>query len=544
MVTLSSILLRRASPKAIVRLFVCANVFLAQLLFISPTHADSWSYTLRPGDDLWSIAQRFCGSGKLAEKIAQHNGLQRAAAVTAGHRIDIPVAWLTFAPSSAQIRTTRGEVYVYRANETSDTKLAAKQEMQLYMGDRLTTDEGAATVEFADSSTIRIEPDSDVLFNKLTAFGPAGMVDTHLRFTYGRAEARVKPRNQGARFRIQMPEGVAAVRGTVFRVGHNHQQPNAATRVETTEGEVAFAQPETANATTDVPAGYGVAASATGVVKESLLPAPVWVASAQTLTTEDTISWQPLQGATSYVVGWFDANRPDLIISQDFVGNATRDFAVPATKGNYVVQVRGVSGSGIEGFNATRTLAVVEPAPQLDDVAQSNAGPWDQNLMREVVLDWSYAADSTFDVTLTGPQGNRTFTTSDEHLYANLEPGKYSWQVQPRGGVASAPSTFELNPPQPQITTQRKLGRSIEVSWPAVSNANTHYSISVSQQGTEVYTQPTTKQTSHTVTLPEFGNYTVRVVQHTNNLESTAATADGIVQRRPWWLLLLLVPLL
>ena len=55
------------------------------------------------------------------------------------------------------------------------------------MGDSLIVRAGSVLVEFADGSDLAIEPDSRVLFNKLTVFGPAGMVDTHLRFAYGRA---------------------------------------------------------------------------------------------------------------------------------------------------------------------------------------------------------------------------------------------------------------------------------------------------------------------------------------------------------------------
>ena len=48
--------------------------------------ADDWQYTLRPGDDLWTIARDYCGSGNLAQAIADHNGLANVAAIRAGQR--------------------------------------------------------------------------------------------------------------------------------------------------------------------------------------------------------------------------------------------------------------------------------------------------------------------------------------------------------------------------------------------------------------------------------------------------------------------------
>ena len=60
---------------------------------------EDWFYTLRPGDDLWQIALRYCGSGNQATAIAAHNGLQNPTQLRAGQRIAIPVAWLAFAPT-------------------------------------------------------------------------------------------------------------------------------------------------------------------------------------------------------------------------------------------------------------------------------------------------------------------------------------------------------------------------------------------------------------------------------------------------------------
>ena len=52
-----------------------------------PVHADDWLYTIRPGDELWSIAQTYCGSARAAEEIARHNGIADATRIRAGERI-------------------------------------------------------------------------------------------------------------------------------------------------------------------------------------------------------------------------------------------------------------------------------------------------------------------------------------------------------------------------------------------------------------------------------------------------------------------------
>ncbi len=261
----------------------------------------------------WRHCQDYCGSGTLAQAIAQHNGFSDSTKLRAGQRLKIPVNWLVFAPAHAEFIEVSGDIVIIRDVSRNQAGTEARSGVRLYMGDSVVTREGAALVKFADNSTLAIQPHSQILFNKLTAFGPAGMVDTHLRFSYGRGNAKVAPQNQGDRFRIQTPEGIAAVRGTIFRVNHRQEGDQSVSNSETLEGEVVFMQ---ATRDTELPAGFGVAVSVAGVTKEQLLPAPELQDQNANVSTATNIQWQPVTGAAHYLVSWADVKTPEIVITQ------------------------------------------------------------------------------------------------------------------------------------------------------------------------------------------------------------------------------------
>ena len=169
--------------------FLVTLFALSLALETGVARADDWTYTIRPGDDLWTIARDYCGSAKVAPRIAQHNNVADVYALRVGSRINIPTDWLVFAPTTARITQLQGDV----THLSSHGRQPAQANAELGMGDVIVTRSGSAQVTFADQSTITIQPDSRVLFNKLTAFGPAGMVDTHLRFAYGQGTSNVQP---------------------------------------------------------------------------------------------------------------------------------------------------------------------------------------------------------------------------------------------------------------------------------------------------------------------------------------------------------------
>ncbi|XOV84378.1 MAG: FecR domain-containing protein [bacterium] len=499
------------------------------LLLVPASWGDDWQYTVRPGERLWDIALNYCGSGRFAQTIADHNGITNSAQLMAGQRISIPTSLLVFSPSHASVSQVAGNVILQRRDGSQSSVEAGTA---VHMGDHIISTEGAALVVFADGSQISIAPHSKVLFNKLTAFGPAGMVDTHLRFTFGQGEATVKPQNRGDRFRIQTPEGIAAVRGTQFRVGRSRQDtPGTVSTTETLEGLVTYTGQ---GQSTDVPAGFGVAASLQGVVRETLLPAPVFNPLPAQISTQTPLSWQPLPGAQGYIVEWARQAQADIVFAS--TASDTTQTLPPAQSGAYLLRVRGVSGNRIQGKNATVVLTVLEPAPTdlTESIRQDGT----------VAMQWQPVPGA----------GHYTITASADHwaetqnwqststAYSiNLSAGVYRWQVAPSQGATSQIRTFTVLPPPPDIlkVKQDKLSVFMDIA-PAAQGVR--YRVSLLDRSGAVLQQEYS-QGAVKMALPGFGRYQLQVASEQNSLHSEPVTTPIEARQKPWWMAIF-IPLL
>ncbi len=517
------------------RLTACRRALLCVLFLFGGlnAYADDWEYTIRPGDDLWTLTKEFCGSARHADAIASYNNLPNPAAVRAGRRIKFPTNMLVFAPAKATIIQVRGDVNLLLGAGRSATTQPARLNTELDMGVSLITNDGAALVSFADGSTLSIEPNSRVLFNKLTAFGPAGMVDTHLRFAYGRGTSQVQPQSRGDLFRIETPEGIAAVRGTIFRVGYAATLGLANT--ETLEGEVAFVQSQN---TTPVPEGYGVAATATGVTKEELLPPPQLIQATDSIGQQGRITWQPVPGAARYVTSFYLSDQPNVVVQSKRASETST--LVDLSPGTYLFTVRGVSAAGIEGQDRQHTLRVLgAPPTPLDSTLVTTEGGSG--------VAWNYAGTGPYQLTVTNlaTQVRSSFTATDAQLNLDLPPGEYEWIVSTSSSAPSQPATLTVLPPAPANLTVEKIDRStltVQLSWDQVASADA-YTLELRLPGVTPKTV-TTNETRVSVPLEDFGKYTVSLASQSNSLQSASTEKEVLVQRRPWWLLLLAIPAL
>ncbi|NOX51803.1 MAG: LysM peptidoglycan-binding domain-containing protein [Gammaproteobacteria bacterium] len=516
---------------------ICLTGLLCLLAL--PAFADDWVYTLRPGDDLWSIAEKFCGSGNHAQELAAHNNLTSPNNIRAGQRINIPTQLLIFQPSSATIEDISGEVALQRDPSNAAQLVPARKGDIVEMGASLVTKEGAVLVRFADGSSLSIQPRSKVLFNKLTSFGPAGMVDTHLRFSYGRGNAKIKPQNTGARFRIQTPEGIAAVRGTEFRVGHQIANNSSISNTETLSGQVSFIR---SGQSTNLPAGFGVVASPAGVIKEALLPAPSWAGkwagNYASVVMQQSISWLSVVDANHYVVSWANSTAPDIVFAQSSTQNT--HTLVEQVPGNYLLSVRAVSNNSIEGLDALVQLDVKAVAPELTSVTNLTAGA--------TTFNWHYPqATREFELTVDAEhwQHSKSILVTAQSHALPLTAGVYSWQVAAAESAVSTRSTFTLLPNVPTGLTVDRQAMALAISWVGVDQAES-YRLSISNSNTPEKAPITieTDATDATVMLTDYGKYTVQLASMQNSLHSGNTQTNISVARTPWWLLLFAIPLL
>lgn len=510
-------------------LLILATCLCAQLSF-----AADWQYTIRPGDDLWSIVKRYCGDMEFLPAIAQHNNLMDANGIKpirAGQRIAIPTQYLAFAPSQAKVRAVTGLVRIHQCINCASPQIRARGNESLFMNYVLiTSDTGAALIEFADGSLLAVQPNSRVIFDKLTAFGPAGMVDTHLRFVHGRGRAFVQKQNQSGGFRISTPEGIAAVRGTEFRVGYQATQSKATT--ETLEGAVSFHRNRQS---TDLPAGYGVSVSPAGLVKETLLTPPTGLANYAMVSQQQTLSWSAIQGAAGYVSEWSHQSEPDVVIAR--AEHSRSELTVDREPGDYVLRVRGLSATGIEGFDASQAVQILALAPVLEPALPGQNGL--------VAFGWDYPeTDTAFEVTITPTHDAPPISINVDAPNAStlLEAGHYEWQVAADGSAKSAPGQFTVVPEAPTNVQVKRHGKRAQIVWNG--DENTRYKLTLRHISKDLLiVDKLVTGSMHDVDLPHLGRYQIELATVTNDVHSPT-TSTTVTRAWPAWWLLLALPIL
>jgi ferric-dicitrate binding protein FerR (iron transport regulator) len=494
------------------RLLAC----LALLLAAAQAPAADWTYTVRPNDSLWTLAERYCGSTAFAPRIAAANGLSDASQLRAGTRLRIPVAWLVRQPVSASITAVRGDVMLLQPAPRQ-----AQVGDEVEMGQILRTGAGTAAVTFGDGSSLELAAESEVLFNILTAYGDTGMVDTNLRFYRGRATSRIIRRNDGSSFRISTPTGTAAVRGTNFRVGVSPGQ----TLTETLTGEVGFEQDQV----TVLPAGFGAVAGTGGVQREALLPAPEWVPPAGNLSSSSRVAWLPLAEARGYRVEVFAAADPQTPLRSVTLGEPPFELA-GLTPGDYRLTVRGRSASGLEGFERDLPVRLQHPAPSLLPTGQVASGTAPE-------LAWQAgAASAPYEVEIATAadfaDASRSTAQDTRFTAPPLPPGRYVWRVRGADGVFSEAAALVVVPADVTGLSLDATPQTLTATWQPGA-AVTSYRVSVAANTgawatTEITTEPRLE-----LPVPMRGNYTVTVVALTGDLASNPAQAVAKVPSPP-----------
>ncbi|MEM1229173.1 MAG: FecR domain-containing protein [Pseudomonadota bacterium] len=508
-----------------------------------------WRYTVRPGDDLWRLALRYCGSTAYAERLARHNGLRSPNALRAGAALRIPVPWLVRQPAEVEVVSVTGSVAdgagtAYRPGD----RIAMGQEL-------VTTADALAVVVFADGSTLEIGPDSRVLFNILTSFGDTGMVDTHLRFYRGRGAASVIKREAASRFRIWTPSGIAAVRGTDFRVGASAGAAPVS-RVETVTGEVGFAAPAQ---TVDLPAGFGVVASSTGTQKAALLPAPVIEDDGAPLpdgallrSADQSVRWAPVAGAAAYQLELYEQRGRRFVPIRSLERQQTAFALADLAPGQYRLSVRAIAPSSLEGFDANTTFRLAAAAPEPVSAGQ---------LVADEALRWRFAdggpatryevelgTDADLDNAGRYGTGEPTLPLADTIAAA---PGHYFWRVREQNGAFSATREVAVLPraldglrAQTGSYDKARGAAAVELAW--ARQPDVRYRIrALRRDDGAVVSEQLVEDNRASVTLPA-GGYRIEVTPVAADLAGTSAAA-AVDVRSPaprWMALLILLPAL
>jgi hypothetical protein len=304
-----------------------------------------WEYTFRPGDSLWSIAQKYTTSANNWKQIQRINRIRLGndRKIQPGTRIVIPVTLLKIKPTPARVIALTGDASVQRAN---GERLKPEIGTLLYSGDKVITTAGQTLrLQFADESELQILGASVVVLDKLSFFKKTGMVDTRIRLDSGRVSTQVRKQNSGSHYQIITPAATTAVRGTAFRLAF----ADKVSRTEVTEGKVGVMIGDNIKL---VPAGFGLVAE-----QGKPLPDPVKLLSPPLLnapavrTQSVRLSWQALDGAISYRYQLAsDAGFSNIHI--DMASDKNQVALTQLEPGHYFLRVRAIDRNQLEGKNA------------------------------------------------------------------------------------------------------------------------------------------------------------------------------------------------
>ena len=427
----------------LVRPFLLVVLSTASFLgatFMAPgAQAADWLYTIRPGDKLWNLADKYCGAYTYWQDLAKHNNLSQPTRLQAGTRLRIPIEWLIEVPAAVELIYTLGDVQYIRAQNQSKTasQPAASQTIAkgstLSIGDTLITGpESYANVRFADGSVMQIGPDSELVFDTLSAYRDTGMVDSRVRLNRGSSASEVKKQTgPGSEYRISTPLGVAAVRGTEFRT----RAEAGDSFVETVGGAVEYVS---GSVNTPVSKGFGLKASSQGLMVEELLEAPAFASSSiRPHASDESLRWTGVAGAAAYMVQVYSS--PDLSSILTGAKVPGPEYALASlAPGNYVFGVRGIAASGLQGYEVTQAIRV---KPTL--TAPAGLRVWQPGLGAELRVQWDLVdGASDYRVVVTPTGGGSAIvknTDTNELLVQDLPKETYTVSVQALDGEIASP---------------------------------------------------------------------------------------------------------
>ncbi|WP_242113151.1 FecR domain-containing protein [Luteimonas aquatica] len=463
---------RRPGAAAIRRILWSALLGLAALCCVDAASAQEWRYRVRPGDNVWDLAAKYLRNDVPWQKLQAHNDIPDPLRLPPGSQMRFPVAWLKQQPAKAKVVGVQGSAV---ARDAAGRESPVSEGMRLGIGATLRTAADAnLTLEFADGSRLLLQGDSELVLDKLSAYGATGMTDTRLRLPRGRAGNAVRPmRGPAANYIIATPHTISSVRGTRFRIGSDGTRSQS----EVTEGKVAVSG---GGGQVLLKPGQGTASGSDNrpLPPRALLAAPEPASIALSLDQIPArLTWKPVPGAARYRVQ-VSATPEFVTLLHDRVADAPQDALPALADGTYSVRVRAIDENGIEGLDATVSLRAARQPPFA--IAPSEGSSTDAERPRfrwasmgeGVRYRFQLAGAAGFDA----PLADQTVKSTDLRSPQALTPGDYQWRVaaidsEDRATGFSEGQHFSVRAPGPGPELQSGSGaadkRTLQVRWPA-----------------------------------------------------------------------------
>lgn len=407
-----------------------------------------WHYTLRPSDNFQKVSKDILNNKYTWKDLVRHNRIDDIASLEPGSIIRVPMQWLKQQPKPAKILSIAGSAQIKRTKDAYFKVLKAN--MTIYVGDEVATKNGSLLIQLADSSLIRLEKNSNLIFNKLSHYGKTGMVDTQLRLKKGTLSTEVAPLVKGSTYEITTPSAVAAVRGTKFRLETSQEE----TKLEVTEGTVNFSHKH-GNAMIKAGEGARIKQGHSSIEMSRLPAAPEMQYAEEVIKDLPTkLQWEDKSNSKSYHYELSDSQHKLIQSAEIKKPEVTIDNV---KNGDYQVAMRAINDKGFGGIDQSSKLSIAVPTELAKLVS-----PQDKSIIdtSKPTFSWQFedtstrgklqvSKESSFKRLLTDFDFSKSATAT---LRKNLVPGVYFWRI-----VALTNNSQESTTPPREFTVRGVL---------------------------------------------------------------------------------------
>jgi hypothetical protein len=412
------------------------------------SNSQEWHYTLRPSDNFQKISKQLLNNKYKWTDLVRYNRIDDIASLEPGSIIRVPMHWLKQQPKPAKILSISGSAQIKRTKDTYFKIL--KPNMSIYVGDEVATKNGTLLIKLADKSLIRLEKNSNLIFNKLSHYGKTGMVDTQLRLKKGSLSTEIVPLVKGSIYEITTPSAVAAVRGTKFRLAATNKE----TKLEVTEGTVNFSH-QHGSATVNAGEGAQIKQGTTSIARSNLPAAPKKQFAKEVIKDlPTTLQWKGKENSPYY---HFELSNTGQKIIQSATINKPEVILDNVKNGDYTVAMRAINDKGFEGIDQKSMLSVKVPTEVAKLLTPLNGSIIDST---KPTFSWKLEDKNTKGKLELSDNKNfkKIITNFDfsisttKELRKELVPGTYFWRV-----VALTGNTQESTTPVLEFTVRGLL---------------------------------------------------------------------------------------
>ncbi|MEO8410829.1 MAG: FecR domain-containing protein [Propionivibrio sp.] len=539
--------------------FLACFVFVAGLVAAAAGAAEpesEWIYVMRPGDTLIGVAAENFTDPDAWPVVQARNHIADPYRIPTGTRLKIPFRLLRPDPVAAEVLLVNGEALrtpakVADADAATGGPLAAGDALRAGDSVEVAADSNLS-LRFPDGTRLLVLEKTNFVLRQAARLGDSGHHQIEIELTRGNIESNVvaTPASVRPKYEIRAPALRMSVRGTHFRAAA--EPDGGATRSEVLTGAVRLSG---ARRSFVLHPGFGSLAVA-GKPPQSprqLLPAPAMVdPPARIERLPLRFGWKPVADAQTYHAQVLDAAM-NMMLDDHFPGTAARWADLP--DGRYTFRVRAIAAERLEGLDAEHAFTLdARPEPPF------TRSPIGRTYGDEAHFDWTAgAADDRYhfqladDATFTRLLSDGPLLTATDFTRP-LAPGVYFWRVAtvdaggehgPFGDTVSV--DLQPVPASPPLAAPEIGEEQLQFRWRDSGRGETYQ---VQLASTPDFAEPLldqqTSQAFIDVSRPAAGEYHLRV----RAIETDGfAGPFGAPQRftvpapTPWWLLLLLLPL-